>query len=157
MYKFIYKYQYDARQLTDIVRTSFIFNDVAKLWKAVKTIDEKFASWQCGPSPECRGSEIQTEAGSPHTCSSCEKDWNVKEDKKITTGGVVSMKDRLTVAPASGYSDVLLNVKYQGIVCEIQLHLKKFMDLKGGDNGMHAAYKKARHFGEDFEKFCYEG
>lgn len=42
MYKFIYKYEYDARQLTDIVRTSFIFKDAPSLWKAVEIIDNEF-------------------------------------------------------------------------------------------------------------------
>merc|ERR1712098_296346 len=120
MYKFIYKYNYDARHLTDIVRTSFIFEDASKLWAAVKTVDEAF------------GGRLWAE------------------------GGVVCMKDRLTEAPASGYSDVLLNVRYQGIICEVQLHLKEFIKLKGGKGGMHAAYKKARHFGTDFEKICYQ-
>merc|ERR1712098_148050 len=115
MYKFIYKYDYKASGLTDIVRTSFIFDDVSNLWAAVQKVDTAFAA----------------------------------------EGGIVAMKDRLTEAPASGYSDVLLNVRFQGIVCEVQLHLKEFIKLKGGKGGMHAAYKKARHFGTAFEKICY--
>lgn len=110
MYKFIYKYSCDARQLTDVLRTSFIFDNLDNLSKGAKIINTHF------------------------------------------NGGILNCKDRIFEPPASGYSDVLLNVRFNGIVCEIQLQLRAFYDEK---KDSHKAYKVARHFGEEFEDICF--
>jgi len=111
MYKFTYKYKRDARQLTDLLRASFVFHDLDSLRKGALVIHKEFP------------------------------------------GGILRMKDRFYNPSPSGNRDVLLNVEFKGIVVEIQLHLKTFYDLK--KEGMHAVYKKARHFGNTFDKICY--
>merc|ERR1712098_254849 len=80
-------------------------------------------------------------------------------------GGILRIKDRLSAGIGNGYSDVLLNVRFQGIVCEIQLPLNPFYDIKNGTTngegktimpGQHAAYAKARHFdAKRFNAICY--
>merc|ERR1712098_448579 len=67
-------------------------------------------------------------------------------------GGILNCKDRIANSPASGYSDVLLNVYYENIVCEIQMHLEAFFNEK---HVMHKSYKIARHFGDDFDTICF--
>merc|ERR1711964_15756 len=59
--------------------------------------------------------------------------------KKI---GIVRCKDRFTNALENGYRDVLLNVNLNGFVCEIQIHLEPFYELK--KKVQHAAYEKVR-------------
>jgi len=48
MYKFIYKYKYNARQLTDVLRASFIFGDLKNLRKGVEIIHNTWATWGNG-------------------------------------------------------------------------------------------------------------
>lgn len=43
MYKFIYKYNCNARRLTDVLRASFIFHDIASIRLAVGVIHKQFA------------------------------------------------------------------------------------------------------------------
>jgi len=112
IYKFIYKYGYDATRLTDVMRASFIFYDLQSIREAAKIINDHFKN----------------------------------------EGGVANIKDRIATPPSSGYRDVLINVKVGSVYAEIQLHLKAFYDLK---SDMHTNYKKARHFGKDFEKICF--
>lgn len=166
MYKFIYKYKYDARELTDIVRTSFIFEDAPSLWKAVETIDNEFAPKitlnikYAELLPRDRDTIISID-GIPFDEARAAEDVTKREtaslivERKGVTGGVLRMKDRLNNPPASGYSDVLLNVRYKDIVCEVQLHLRTFYDLKNGSTGQHKNYKKARHFGAYFDTICF--
>ena len=46
-------------------------------------------------------------------------------------------------APPGGYRDVMLNAVIDGHVCEIQLHLDAFLEIKSSPIG-HAVYKYAR-------------
>merc|ERR1712098_732849 len=114
MYKFVYKYQCNANALTDVLRVSYIFEDLDSLRKAATIIDKAFAT--------------------------------------ETSRGILNCKDRIFSPSACSYSDVLLNVNFDGIICEIQLQLCAFYELK---HVMHSSYKVARHFGTEFEEICF--
>jgi len=55
---------------------------------------------------------------------------------------IVKTKDRFDKPTASGYRDITLNVKINGHVCELQLHLKQIMEVKQGKG--HELYEKSR-------------
>ena len=55
---------------------------------------------------------------------------------------IVKTKNRFDQPTASGYRDITLNVKINGHVCELQLHLKQIMEVKQGKG--HELYEKSR-------------
>jgi len=129
MYKFIYKYNCNARRLTDVLRASFIFEDLETLREGAEVIHRLSIEWTQSLEflANCRGTQ------------------RVK-------GGILNVKDRIASPPASGYRDVLLNVEFGDVIVEIQLHLAPFLALK---KSMHKTYKVARHFGTMFDQLCF--
>merc|ERR1711964_881118 len=87
---YVYKYDCDARRLTDVLRASFIFKDIESLRRGAELIHEEFEA----------------------------------------TGGILNIEDRIAEPTPAGYRDVLLNVKFQNVVVELQLHLEPFYNLK---------------------------
>merc|ERR1711964_877577 len=87
---YVYKYDCDARRLTDVLRASFIFKDIESLRRGAELIHEEFEA----------------------------------------TGGILNIEDRIAEPTLTGYRDVLLNVKFQNVVVELQLHLEPFYNLK---------------------------
>lgn len=84
-------------------------------------------------------------------------------------GGILRMKNRFMKAKDAhldaGYSDILLNVKFEGIICEVQIHLQSLVNIKKGINEFgvkdlsmkgHAVYKVARRFSHFFLAVCFE-
>jgi len=58
-------------------------------------------------------------------------------------GIVVRMKDRFSSPTAGGYRDIMLNVRMSnGHICEVQLHLKQILAVKGGPG--HKIYEEMR-------------
>ena len=62
-------------------------------------------------------------------------------DEILKRGGVVSLKNRWAT-PVDGYADVLINLRIDGVICEIQLHTKSIFEVKG-ETG-HSTYKWLR-------------
>lgn len=102
------------------------------------------------------------------------KQWNNGEN------GILRIKDRFN-NPVNGYSDILLNVCYEGIICEIQVHLQPLFNIKNGLNlkgdgnltvtvdtlwdnqkekkltvDLHKAYELSRRFTSYFMNICFK-
>jgi len=131
MNKFLYKYNSSAAGLTDLLRASFVFNSVASIKAAVRTIEDY-------------------EGFEKATAENVAKFTKYQQTKYSR---IVKLKDRFTNRPSNGNSDVLINVIWQGLVVEIQLHHKELYELKNGD--LHHAYEKRRYLGHKIDDIIF--
>ena len=43
-----------------------------------------------------------------------------------------------------GYRDLNINIEFEGLVCEVQIHVREFFELKAG---AHPCYERCRYLG----------
>merc|ERR1711964_694253 len=110
--KFFYKYNCLATKIVDILRCSFVFDNVRDLYCGLYMTIEHFH----------------------------------KQHPGAKIGDCLWLKDRFYAPTASGYRDVVLQVKVPGsdLWAEVQFHVKDLLDYK--NQCMHKLYECLRHF-----------
>jgi len=148
VYKYIYKYNMDARCLTDVLRHSFVFENMKDLVTGLTTIKEI-----CGDEFVAQAFKLEDKIP---------QEQNSTVACKLT---LLRIKNRFHEESITGYRDINLNVlmewtqpktetsakkKTKKVICEIQLHIKKILEVK--DTKAHATYAKMRLLNDCFQK-----
>merc|ERR1712098_383847 len=122
--KYIEKYELNAQKLAGILRCSFIFDDINDLQSALLLLSDY---------------------SNQHTVSGHSGDNPLKCK-------IVRIKDRFITDPLDNkYSDLLVNVRWNNVVCEIQFHLSSLYAVKKKFG--HGTYVVARRFGNAFDTY----
>merc|ERR1712093_537708 len=114
--KFFYKYLQNATKIVDILRCTYVFDDVKDLYCGLFIAIEYFYAANREKNRDCKYSDC------------------------------VWIKDRFNSPLKNGYRDIILMVRIpgSGIWAEIQFHLHEVLEYK--DTKQHAMYELLRHF-----------